>query len=241
MDRVRYVGMVREPVRQCRSHTHELWEIVCYTHGCGVTHIGGQTLPFRAGDVFVIPPRVPHDDRADGGFCNIHLLFEDEAFPFCRPVFLPDDADGDIRTVMQMLHRAYHRGGQQPLTESLFDVLCGYLTVLADEPVRDRYVAFFLREMWEHLSDPGYAPRETIAQIPLCADRFRQRFRQETGQTPQQFLRAARIRQAKRLLRLRARSGLTVGEIARLCGFADSLYFSRVFRQETGVAPKDWK
>ena len=241
MDRVRYVGMVREPVRQYRSHTHELWEIVCYTHGSGVTHIGGQALPFRAGDVFVIPPRVPHDDRADGGFRNLHVLFEDEAFPFCRTVFLPDDADGDIRTVIEMLYRAYRRSGQEPLTESLFDVLCGYLTALAGEPIRDRYVAFFIREAEEHLSDPGYAPRETIARIPLCADRFRRRFRQETGQTPQQFLRAARIRQAKRLLRLRARSGLTVGEIAQLCGFADSLYFSRVFRQETGVAPKDWK
>ena len=62
----------------------------------------------------------------------------------------------------------------------------------------------------------------------------------ETGYTPLQRLSLARIEHAKRLLHLRSRSGLSIQEIAWMCGFRDSLYFSRIFRRTTGTAPKDW-
>ena len=31
-----------------------------------------------------------------------------------------------------------------------------------------------------------------------------------------------------------------IGEVAALCGYEDSNYFSRVFRSQTGVTPRDY-
>jgi AraC-like DNA-binding protein len=61
------------------------------------------------------------------------------------------------------------------------------------------------------------------------------------GVSPLKYLTQIRISHAKRLLRLKQRSGMSIQEIAWLSGFQDSLYFSRVFKKATGVAPQDWE
>ena len=58
------------------------------------------------------------------------------------------------------------------------------------------------------------------------------------GITPADFLREARLKQARQLLR---NSDMTVSEIAFSCGFSDPKYFSRCFRQSAGMSPTDYK
>ena len=52
------------------------------------------------------------------------------------------------------------------------------------------------------------------------------------------LLRRARIDGAKNLLTL---NHLRVADVARATGFDDPLYFSRCFKAETGLSPKDWQ
>ncbi len=47
-----------------------------------------------------------------------------------------------------------------------------------------------------------------------------------------------RIRNAQSLL---LRSTLSIKEISYMVGFRDQLYFSRVFRQETGMSPRAFR
>jgi transcriptional regulator GlxA family with amidase domain len=49
------------------------------------------------------------------------------------------------------------------------------------------------------------------------------------------YLNRYRIRQARALLET---TSLNVTEVAMACGFGDSTYFGKVFRQEVGVAPR---
>lgn len=109
----------------------------------------------------------------------------------------------------------------------------------SQEPALE-YVAFAIDEIIANFSNPNYNFSETQAKIPMNEDYFRRLFEKETGYTPLQRLSLARIEHAKRLLHLRSRSGLSIQEIAWMCGFRDSLYFSRIFRRTTGTAPKDW-
>ncbi len=67
----------------------------------------------------------------------------------------------------------------------------------------------------------------------LSLSGFRRHWLQETGGPPARYLRTLRLREARSLL---VETRLPVGEIARQCGFADPLYFSRHFRKETGVS-----
>ncbi len=62
-------------------------------------------------------------------------------------------------------------------------------------------------------------------------DYFRKLFKKEMGVSPLKYLTQIRISHAKRLLRLKQRSDMSIQEIAWLSGFQDSLYFSRVFKK----------
>jgi iron complex transport system substrate-binding protein len=63
-------------------------------------------------------------------------------------------------------------------------------------------------------------------------------FRRDLGIGPWEYLTRFRIEQAKTLLRV---SALTVTEIALRVGYSDSGYFSRVFHQETGRSPVNFR
>ena len=64
---------------------------------------------------------------------------------------------------------------------------------------------------------------------------FRRMFQEATGLPPHQYLLNLRLNHAKRLLGM-----LPVSEVAARVGFADPLYFSRLFKRKVGVAPTQW-
>ncbi len=76
--------------------------------------------------------------------------------------------------------------------------------------------------------------------IPFAPDYFRQVFQKTTGYSPLQYLTFKRISYAKQLLRLNYPGSMSIQEIGRRSGFVDSYYFSRIFKKETGLSPKEW-
>ena len=63
-------------------------------------------------------------------------------------------------------------------------------------------------------------------------------FRKETGQTISAYLSFVRIEKSKLLL---ATTDTPIAQIGALCGFEDQSYFTRVFRQQTGISPKKYR
>ena len=66
---------------------------------------------------------------------------------------------------------------------------------------------------------------------------FIRKFKAETGLTPLQYKTKIVIKKAIDLLET---TNLNISEISRMLGFEDSLYFSRVFKKETGTSPKKY-
>lgn len=63
-------------------------------------------------------------------------------------------------------------------------------------------------------------------------------FRKETGQTISAYLSFVRIEKSKQLL---STTDTPIAQIGALCGFEDQSYFTRVFRQQTGLSPKKYR
>jgi len=76
-----------------------------------------------------------------------------------------------------------------------------------------------------------------IAASGVTSRRFGELFRHAFATTPNRYLVTRRIKRAKELL---AAEGVSVTEVAELCGFSDVYYFSKVFKRETGIAPGQW-
>lgn len=69
-------------------------------------------------------------------------------------------------------------------------------------------------------------------------DHLRRMLRLVFGQSPGQIQTAGRIRRAKELLRY---GKLPIHEIGVQCGFSDSSHFARVFKQEVGLTPRQFR
>lgn len=81
--------------------------------------------------------------------------------------------------------------------------------------------------------------------VPLLAElehispsRFRLLFREATGLSPMDYITVLRLNHACQLM---LQTDNQLGEIAQTVGFSDQLYFSRVFKKRTGLAPSAYR
>lgn len=72
----------------------------------------------------------------------------------------------------------------------------------------------------------------------LCESRFRELFREAFGASPNDYIIQLRLLHAADLL---TQSDLSIAQIAEMCGYADALYFSRLFRRKNGVSPAAYR
>ena len=63
-------------------------------------------------------------------------------------------------------------------------------------------------------------------------------FRRRSGKTVVEYITAERMEKAKRLLR---ESELQISSIAKLSGYEDYSYFTRVFKKEFQIAPREYR
>lgn len=94
-----------------------------------------------------------------------------------------------------------------------------------------------VRQAAEHLSAHLREPFRLENLAALCGlsvSRLAHLFKQQTGNTPQQFLEQRRMQHACHLLHL---TDLSVAEVAREVGYEDPFYFSNRFRRHVGQSP----
>lgn len=76
------------------------------------------------------------------------------------------------------------------------------------------------------------------AELNMSYATYLRYFKQICGKTPSQYITQCRINHAKKLLKFTDR---TIVEIAVECGFFDSSHFVKVFKQFTGLNPKQFR
>ena len=89
--------------------------------------------------------------------------------------------------------------------------------------------------------EQNYREKITVEELAersgYSASHFARQFTKIYGVSPIQYLNGIRILHAKNLLRT---DQYTMAEIAQKCGFSNVYYFSRCFKQLTGIPPTKW-
>lgn len=99
-------------------------------------------------------------------------------------------------------------------------------------------VASVLKYIDEHLEDGTQLGGEELADLAgLSRSRFQQKFRQEAGMTPSDYVNYRKIERAKELL---AGGKYTVTHIAMRLGYDTSQGFARIFKRYTNKRPSDF-
>ena len=222
------------------GHTHDSWEIILNAQGRGQTQIDGQLFTFEPGTVTCIPPGITHSKQAEDGFMDLFILFPSLSLE--RRVSVFHDEDGQIEQLMTLIHSTFHRRGTNHhaiadhLAQALEQLV---LSRLQTTPIDPR-VARLADLAVEHFTDPDFSMAQAMQESGYCPDHLRRLFRQQFGQSPLEYLTGLRIRFAKRLLRENGRMHYSVTQIAAMSGFSDVCYFSRLFRKQVGLSPRDY-
>ncbi len=102
-----------------------------------------------------------------------------------------------------------------------------------------RILAPAIEYMRLHIGDPALDTAGLAGAAGLCESQFRRLFKKVYLVSPGRYIGSVRIGQAKELLH--SRSGITVGEAARITGFSDPESFTRLFKREVGMTPSAWR
>ncbi|MBK8477528.1 MAG: helix-turn-helix domain-containing protein [Opitutaceae bacterium] len=223
--------------------------------GCAQTHLGVREAARACGGI--------HRNRCSLGFWLVALpVHAGEPTPWglieCGPLVDARQTEADFagRLVRLGLGQpeflaALEAWRELPRrsTEGLDGVLdlLRHVAVVIGEEVRQRQlraiprepaaVAAAKRHVATHLAAPLSLAR-VAATVGLSADHFSRVFKRTTGVGFGSYVNACRIAHARELLASKAQR---VIEVAYACGFESVSHFNRVFRQEVGTAPTEYR
>ncbi|KQO14655.1 helix-turn-helix domain-containing protein [Paenibacillus sp. Leaf72] len=232
--------------------------------GRGEIHMGGKKIFLKAGTAFYWPAgsgmhvNNPYEET---------LLLDRITFIAIAPI---DDAGSlESESVYGRAAVAHWIGGEMPLLaperalqlgvelheatslKSLHNPLRSQLifyqllslvfneqSVLKDEEDGSRWIDNAIQYIRNHYEEKLTRDR-LAAMIGISPEYFSRVFKQETGQSFLDYLCRMRIRKSQQLLQLSPLR--SIGEIAKLVGFQSEYYFSRKFKQMTGLAPSSYR
>lgn len=221
-------------------HEHNRFEIMLYLSGNGYMRTREGNYPFSPGTVIIIPPGLPHGSTSGQPFQNISIVgdFQSQLF-FEAPVVLQDNAFQEGRSLAEAIYRNRH------LNDSYLSSLCTafVLFILRSIHTEDNITSAVNRiiaAIQQGFPDADFSPEEQLKKSGYAEDYVRSCFKAHTGKTPKQFLRDIRIQHACHLMEIYA-GRLSLAQIGEKCGYTDYVYFSKKFKEVTGVAPKRYK
>ena len=225
-----------------QSHSHTVWEMVYYTEGRPLLTLDGVGYNLSPGTFVCQPPFVSHGEDGFDTFGNYWFsVFDFDVLPN-QLIIVSDTVDSAVLGLIRQMHFVFlHKPPNYSLLcDALLNTISQYvLSQLGTNTPSNPFVQKFVLELMYHASDCQYKISDGLKKVPFSYDYFRLLFKKEMGCTPIEYLNHTRISNAKNLLSSR-NSGLSVASIAALCGFSDPLYFSRLFKKETGVSPSGW-
>ncbi len=107
--------------------------------------------------------------------------------------------------------------------------------------VTDRHYREIIERQTAAMHDQPHAvpPVRVLAkEASLSPDHYSRLFRTLNGCSPREMIQRARLRRACEMLR---ETSCTIGEAARQAGYSDPFQFSRIFKQRTGLPPRQWR
>jgi DNA-binding response OmpR family regulator len=104
--------------------------------------------------------------------------------------------------------------------------------------VEDRFVQKVREAVEKNLDNTDFTVEQLCKLVFMSHSQLHRKLDALTGCSPNKFIRILRLNKAKELLR---DPECSIASIALDCGYSDPGYFGRVFKQEYGVTPQEWR
>ncbi len=220
-------------------HKHSYWEIILYIEGEGYLYTKEKNLPFKVGTIIVVPPETAHGSVSEKHFKNISIGGNfGNSFFSDTPIILEDNTQGDGKALATLLYK--NRTGNKHYLKSLCNA---YIDFILMQTTLEKPINSIINEIITEISNnatlPDYNISNTLLSYNYSQDYIRQQFKEITGMHPTKFLTKCRIEKACYLIEIYGKT-LPLSKIAESCGYTDYIYFSKQFKQHTGLSPKEY-
>ena len=257
--------------KACAIHSHEFHEIVVILTGRGRHVTDREEYPIEAGDVFLLRDNMAHGYADTDRMTLVNILFDPKrlAMPmdylrdlpgyhalfqveprlraynrFRNRLHLPEEELAEAAGIIARLQQELERKTPGYRFQACAHLMNLVAFVSRCYSLSDRHMDRPLLRMGEVLSfiEQHYFDPITVQQLTRIAhmseSSLMRTFRRVLNRSPiEHVIRARVLKAAERL----GRGDVRVTEAAFECGFSDSNYFSRQFRQVMGVSPREYR
>ena len=120
-------------------------------------------------------------------------------------------------------------------------LLVGYIRTYQKTPIHSDIVEIIRSNIVQNFSDSNYELDKFLRSLPFSYDYLRKLFKKEMGITPHQYLCDRRLATAAEWLSTAYNDSSNIADVARVCGFNEPLYFSRMFKKKYGLSPSFYR
>ncbi len=235
---------------------HENIEIVYVESGSGFVSIDDKPIPVSAGDIVPISSGRLHSmSVSDHEMIYCYLIvdrsfFLSNFFDSNRFLFEAPIVDGEIEEWIKEFKKYWYTDSDtvpmrvqylRSLALRICLALCDRHAVYSKLPREDTHVLACIKKAIGTISaecERRITLDEIASSVGLSKYYFAREFRRITGFSFVAYLNGLRCEKASKLLLL---GELSIGEICAACGFENSSYFTRKFKEYSGYTPKDYR
>lgn len=251
-------------------HVHNYHQLTIVTQGNANLTVNNFSCKVNAGSVYVISNYAPHHLESANNLEVVNILFnlddlmqhavslqQNEGFRslfvfqastslYERPSNILKLSYEGIQEILHLTNMMLdemnkNAPGQDIVIQSYFMILITYLSRqfdLKDEHSQDSYAFYLLIEHINQNFSQNYTLSDLTRISSLNERLLRSMFMKKYHCSPMQYITHVKMEKAKYYL---ITSDMNITEIADACGYDDSNYFSRKFKQEFGISPRDFK
>ena len=233
----------------------QLYVLIYVFKGKGYLEVNRKTYTITAGQSFLIFPGVTvcywadDEDEWDYFWVDFNGEFAGEiaasaSFPVDSPV-LPKRESKIYDIFSKFVGKSYtseketqeNSGRYFSILSDFYELFAEYASVYSAKPTSEDLTEKIVQYISDNFSDPNLTPDSLAEYFGISRTGLYRLFGDKLGTTPKKHINNIRIENACTILHERGRQ---IKDIALSVGFSDPLYFSKVFKERTGVSPSEY-
>lgn len=231
-------------------HLHD-YELVWILEGSAEYRLGDQTYMAPEGSIILCRPGTidafAWDTRRRTRHAYVHFETDPPRRNFCSEnwVVIRHPTEGDILIPLFQHLLTWIESGSENLSRQTLSLMLNiYITdkrairelppQLQPDPV-ERAIAYLYASL-EHNAEQPITLEDLASAACVTPEHLCRLFKKAMNRTPMECVRMARLDRSVVML---TRSNFSIGQIARMCGFASQFHFTRLFRNVFGATPTE--